>query len=242
MEVDKTGRDVLPGGVDSAGRPGGVDVVTHGRHLAVADGDRGDTIDIVGGVDDMAAGDDEIVGRSRCAVMAGGVPPVRGSLRLCFRQHTGRITVGKGAAGKRAVPIDIRLYDLLRCRHEHEALATPPHRLLRPDHRASSTGRGRPGATPAAFKALGDGTRLSILRLIAAQPEAICACDIVDRFDVSQPTIAHHLKVLRQAGLITVSRRGIWAYYALDPQGAELLESAAGRILAGETRSAIAVS
>jgi len=47
---------------------------------------------------------------------------------------------------------------------------------------------------------------------------------------------------LRQAGLITVSRRGIWAYYALDPQGAELLESAAGRILAGETRSAIAVS
>lgn len=83
----------------------------------------------------------------------------------------------------------------------------------------------------AAFKALGDGTRLSILRLIAAQPDAICACDIVDRFDVSQPTIAHHLKVLRQAGLITVSRRGIWAYYALDPQGVDLMESASGRIL-----------
>lgn len=93
----------------------------------------------------------------------------------------------------------------------------------------------------AAFKALGDGTRLSIFRLIAAQPDAICACDIVDRFDVSQPTIAHHLKVLRQAGLITVSRRGIWAYYGLDPRGVDLLESAAGRILVGETRS-VAVS
>lgn len=94
----------------------------------------------------------------------------------------------------------------------------------------------------AAFKALGDGTRLSILRLIAAQPDAICACDIVDRFDVSQPTIAHHLKVLRQAGLITVSRQGIWAYYALDPQGVELLESAAGRILTSTARAPLTVS
>lgn len=94
----------------------------------------------------------------------------------------------------------------------------------------------------AAFKALADGTRLGILRLIAAQPEAICACDIVDRFDVSQPTIAHHLKVLREAGLITVSRRGIWAYYALDPRGVNLLESAAGRILAGSERPAAAAS
>ena len=85
----------------------------------------------------------------------------------------------------------------------------------------------------AAFKALGDGTRLGILRLIAAQPDAICACDIVDRFDVSQPTIAHHLKVLRQAGLVTVSRRGIWAWYALDPGGAALLRSAAGSVVGG---------
>jgi ArsR family transcriptional regulator len=84
----------------------------------------------------------------------------------------------------------------------------------------------------AAFKALADGTRLGMLRLIAAQPAAICACDIVDRFEVSQPTIAHHLRVLREAGLITVTRRGIWAHYALDPRGADLLESAAGRVLA----------
>ena len=70
-----------------------------------------------------------------------------------------------------------------------------------------------------AFKALADGTRLRIFQLIAAQHEPLCACDIVDRFDVSQPTIAHHLRTLREAGLITTSRQGVWAYYAVDPTG-----------------------
>lgn len=75
----------------------------------------------------------------------------------------------------------------------------------------------------AAFKALADPTRLDIYRLIAAQNAPLCACDVVDRFDVSQPTISHHLKILREAGLITVSRRGVWAYYAVDPRGLALL-------------------
>jgi ArsR family transcriptional regulator len=66
---------------------------------------------------------------------------------------------------------------------------------------------------------LGDPTRLEIFRLIAAQSAPLCVCDIVDRFDVSQPTISHHLRVLRDAGLVTVSRRGIWAYYAADDRG-----------------------
>jgi len=73
------------------------------------------------------------------------------------------------------------------------------------------------------FKALADDTRYAIFRLIASQPEAICACDVVDRFTVSQPTIAHHLKVLREAGLITVTRRGVWAYYEADPHGEDEL-------------------
>lgn len=84
----------------------------------------------------------------------------------------------------------------------------------------------------ALFKALADGTRLDVFRLIAAQPEAICACDIVDRFEVSQPTIAHHLRVLREAGLVTVSRRGVWAWYAVDPGGIELLDSVSGLLAA----------
>lgn len=75
----------------------------------------------------------------------------------------------------------------------------------------------------AAFKALADPTRLEIFRLIAAQDAPLCACDVVDRFDLTQPTISHHLKVLRQGGLITVSRRGVWAYYAADPRGLALL-------------------
>jgi ArsR family transcriptional regulator len=76
------------------------------------------------------------------------------------------------------------------------------------------------------FKALGDGTRLEIFRLIAAQVEPICACEIVERFEVSQPTVAHHTKVLREAGLITAEKRGIWAYYAVDRAGIAALGSA----------------
>ena len=62
-----------------------------------------------------------------------------------------------------------------------------------------------------------------VLQLAACTPDAIgkplCVCDVVARFDVSQPTISHHLKVLREAGLVSVSRRGVWAYYAADPLG-----------------------
>jgi ArsR family transcriptional regulator len=80
------------------------------------------------------------------------------------------------------------------------------------------------------FKALADATRLGIFRLIAAQDAEMCVCDITDRFDVSQPTISHHLRVLRDAGLVTVSRRGIWAYYAADPQGLAYLREAVATI------------
>lgn len=71
----------------------------------------------------------------------------------------------------------------------------------------------------AAFRALGDPTRLEIFRLLAAQEAPVCACDVVDRFGLSQPTISHHLRILREAGLVTVSRRGVWAWYAPDPRG-----------------------
>ena len=75
----------------------------------------------------------------------------------------------------------------------------------------------------AVMRALGDATRLDVFRLIAAQAAPICVCDIVNRFELRQPTISHHLKVLREAGLVTVSRRGVWAYYAVDPAGLEVL-------------------
>jgi ArsR family transcriptional regulator len=65
------------------------------------------------------------------------------------------------------------------------------------------------------FKALGDPIRLRVLSRITSAPEGeICVCDITgDEFDVSGPTISHHLKVLREAGLIEGERRGTWIYY-----------------------------
>ena len=67
------------------------------------------------------------------------------------------------------------------------------------------------------FKALADPTRLGILSLLAARPVAICVCEINEFFDLGQPTISHHLKVLRDAGLIASERRANWAYYHLQP-------------------------
>jgi ArsR family transcriptional regulator len=81
----------------------------------------------------------------------------------------------------------------------------------------------------AAFRALGDPTRLEIFRLLAAQDAPVCACDVVDRFGLSQPTISHHLRILRQAGLVTSTKRGVWAWYAPDPRAlAWLREIVAG--------------
>jgi ArsR family transcriptional regulator len=65
------------------------------------------------------------------------------------------------------------------------------------------------------FKALGDETRLAILRQLREQGE-VCACDFVSCCDVAQPTVSHHLKVLRQAGLVGCERRGLQVYYRLD--------------------------
>lgn len=64
------------------------------------------------------------------------------------------------------------------------------------------------------FKALGDPVRLRLLSLIAAAGgQEVCVCELTPAFDLSQPTISHHLKVLREAGLLTSERRGTWVYY-----------------------------
>ncbi len=66
------------------------------------------------------------------------------------------------------------------------------------------------------FKALGDPVRLRLLSLIAATDE-ICVCDLTDAFTLSGPTISHHLRVLRETGLVDVERRATWAYYRIRP-------------------------
>jgi ArsR family transcriptional regulator len=92
-----------------------------------------------------------------------------------------------------------------------------------------------PGAPPlpkperehlaAQFKALGDPTRLAIVNCLASNGET-CVCE----FDVglSQPTISHHLRVLREAGLVSAERRGTWIYYQLVPEAVQGLAVALG--------------
>ena len=68
------------------------------------------------------------------------------------------------------------------------------------------------------FKALGDPVRLRLLSLIAARGGAeVCVCELTDAFAVTGPTISHHLRVLREAGLIDCQRRRTWVYYWLVP-------------------------
>ena len=67
-----------------------------------------------------------------------------------------------------------------------------------------------------AFRALGDETRLSIVRLLSRAPE-VCVCHIGEGFSLGQPTISHHLKVLREAGVVSSERRGNQIYYSLAP-------------------------
>ncbi len=76
----------------------------------------------------------------------------------------------------------------------------------------------------AAFKALGDPVRLRLLSLIAAMGgEEVCVCELTPAFDLSQPTISHHLKVLREAGLLTSQRRATWVYYRVVPAALQRL-------------------
>jgi ArsR family transcriptional regulator len=68
------------------------------------------------------------------------------------------------------------------------------------------------------FKALGDPVRLRLLSLIAARAGGeVCVCELTDAFTLTGPTISHHLKVLREAGLVECERRGTWVYYWVVP-------------------------
>ncbi|MFZ0324949.1 MAG: metalloregulator ArsR/SmtB family transcription factor [Actinomycetes bacterium] len=80
-----------------------------------------------------------------------------------------------------------------------------------------------------AFKALADPVRLRLLSIIAAAPSGeVCACDLAGPVGKSQPTVSHHLKVLREAGLVTSSKRGTWVHYAAVPSRLEALRGVLG--------------
>jgi ArsR family transcriptional regulator len=94
-----------------------------------------------------------------------------------------------------------------------------------------------PGATPidhaeadslaTLFRALGDPVRVRMLAALAhEQGRQICACDFVAIAGKSQPTVSHHLKILREAGLVTAERRGTWIWYSAVPERLEGLRTA----------------
>jgi ArsR family transcriptional regulator len=75
----------------------------------------------------------------------------------------------------------------------------------------------------AVAKALADPVRLQLVDLLRKHAGEVCVCELVPLFDLSQPTVSHHLKVLREAGLVDSERRGLWAYYYVTPESLEEL-------------------
>ena len=91
---------------------------------------------------------------------------------------------------------------------------------------------GLAGEMAARFKALSDPVRLQLLSSVAGHPGGqACVCDISAGVEVSQPTVSHHLKVLRDAGLLTSQRRGSWVYYAVVPEALESARQALSSLL-----------
>jgi ArsR family transcriptional regulator len=81
-------------------------------------------------------------------------------------------------------------------------------------------------ADAALFKALGDPHRLTILATLARAEDEVCVCDFTSGLPLNQPTVSHHLKILRDAGLVNGERRGTWVYYRLAPGSLERIDSA----------------
>ena len=80
-----------------------------------------------------------------------------------------------------------------------------------------------------ALKVLADPARLRILSLIQAQPDGeACVCHLTEPLALSQPTVSHHLKVLREAGMVTRDERGSWAYFRVVPETIESLRAVLG--------------
>ncbi|MEJ7789635.1 MAG: metalloregulator ArsR/SmtB family transcription factor [Thermoleophilaceae bacterium] len=70
-------------------------------------------------------------------------------------------------------------------------------------------------------KALGDPIRLQLVDVLRKHAGKVCVCELVPLFDLSQPTVSHHLNVLRRAGLVDSERQGLWAYYYVLPDALE---------------------
>jgi ArsR family transcriptional regulator len=74
-------------------------------------------------------------------------------------------------------------------------------------------------------KALGDPIRVQLVDVLRKHAGKVCVCELVPLFDLSQPTVSHHLKVLREAGIVGSERQGLWAYYYVNPESLKELSA-----------------
>jgi ArsR family transcriptional regulator len=82
----------------------------------------------------------------------------------------------------------------------------------------------------ALFKAIADPYRLRMLATLARASEEVCVCDFTDALPLNQPTVSHHLRILREAGLVTCERRGTWVYYQLAHDALDVIGAAVGDV------------
>jgi ArsR family transcriptional regulator len=102
----------------------------------------------------------------------------------------------------------------MSCGESSEALACCTTPLTREPMSAD-----RAGKVASLLKALGDPVRLRLMSLVVSHENAeACVCDLLPAFDLSQPTISHHLKVLHETGLLHREKRGVWVYYRARPE------------------------
>jgi ArsR family transcriptional regulator, arsenate/arsenite/antimonite-responsive transcriptional repressor len=82
------------------------------------------------------------------------------------------------------------------------------------------------------FKAISDPYRLRMLATLARAAGEVCVCDFTDALPLNQPTVSHHLRILREAGLVTCERRGTWVYYQLAHEAIDRIEVAIANVFA----------
>jgi len=83
----------------------------------------------------------------------------------------------------------------------------------------------------ATFKALADANRLAILATLAHADGEVCVCDFTGALPLEQPTVSHHLRILREAGLVTCERRGTWVYYQLAEDARARIDAATHSVI-----------
>jgi len=87
------------------------------------------------------------------------------------------------------------------------------------------------------FKALGDPHRLTMLATLARAEDEVCVCDFTSALPLNQPTVSHHLRILREAELVTCERRGTWVYYRLAADAKGRIDAALGSLIPERARA-----